>query len=106
MKKTHVVLVDDIDNSIEAVKTVNFALNGTSYEIDLSQDHVDEFEADFAKWVAAARKISGRGVRSARTSTGPKTADVRAWAKGQGIEISDRGRIPAPVLEAYLAAKA
>ena len=99
MKKQTTLLLDDIDGT-EAVKTVSFAFDGVQYEIDLSEEHLAEITADLEKWSAAARRVGGRrrvgAITSARLSS-----KMRQWAIEQGIEISDRGRIPAPVQEAY-----
>ncbi len=106
MKQTKTVLIDDVDGST-ADRTVSFSINGSSYEIDLSDAHADELAEDFGKWQAKARRVSGRvSTRSSRTHTVTRSSDsakVRAWAVEQGIKVSDRGRIPAAVVEQYRA---
>jgi hypothetical protein len=99
-----VLYVDDIDGS-EAEGTVRFGLGGTDYEIDLNKKHADQFAKAIGPYVAAARKVasSRRPARGTRTSRHDQSA-VRAWAREQGIKISDRGRIPADVLAQYQAA--
>ena len=109
-QKVQVLLVDDIDGG-EASETVNFALDGNNYEIDLSGKNATEMRDSFAKYVGAARKIgrssssSGRsGRRSGGTSTAmdrDQAAAIRSWAKKQGLKVSDRGRIPATIIEQY-----
>lgn len=109
-QKVQVLLVDDIDGG-EASETVNFALDGNNYEIDLSGKNADEMRDSFAKYVGAARKIgrssssTGRsGRRSGGTSTAmdrDQAAAIRSWAKKQGLKVSDRGRIPATIIEQY-----
>ena len=99
MKKQTTLLLDDIDGT-EAAKTVSFAFDGVQYEIDLSEEHLAEIAADFEKWGAAARRVGGRR-RTTSTSNAKLSANMRQWAVEQGIEISDRGRIPAPIQEAY-----
>ena len=114
-QKVQVLLVDDIDGG-EASETVSFALDGSSYEIDLSQKNAEELRDAFAKYVGAARKAgrasggsSGRSssAGSARRSGGgtgmdrDQAAAIRSWAKKQGLNVSDRGRIPATIIEQY-----
>ena len=100
-------LVDDLDGS-EADETVTFALAGRQYEIDLSGENAARLRDSLASFVAAARRGgSGRqssaAPRSARPAASDRehTAAVREWARQNGHEISDRGRIPHSVLEAY-----
>jgi hypothetical protein len=103
--KIAVTLVDDLDGSM-ADETVRFGVGGTEYEIDLSKKHATAFRARIGPFVEHARK-GGRGPtrRPARpTSTRERSSDIRAWAKAQGITISDRGRIPASVVAQYDAA--
>jgi hypothetical protein len=103
-QRTQVLYVDDIDGS-EAEGTVRFGLGGTDYEIDLNKKHTAQFAKAIAPYLAAARKApsSRRPARAARASRHDQS-EVRAWARGQGIQISDRGRIPADVLARYQAA--
>ncbi|MDR1634992.1 MAG: Lsr2 family protein [Bifidobacteriaceae bacterium] len=113
-QRVQVLLVDDIDGS-EATETVTFGLDGVTYEIDLSGPHADELRQGLAKWLESARRLPARGARSGR-STGRATArprraaantdiaKIRAWAREQGLEVSDRGRIPAPIRDAYYGA--
>ena len=107
-QKIQVLLVDDIDGS-KADETVTFALEGVSYEIDLTEEHAAQLREDFAKWVGAARKVSGRSTgrstrSSSRRSSSSDADTVRQWARANGHKVSDRGRIPASVREAYEAA--
>lgn len=83
--------------------TVRFAFDGTTYEIDLTPDERASFADVLAPYVGLARKVSGPRGRAAATS-GPPAREVRAWAVEQGLDVPARGRIPAPVLEAYRAA--
>lgn len=103
---TTVLLKDDIDGS-DADGTVYFALDGINYEIDLSAEHADALRESFAEWVAAARRATGRVSRrraGGRPQVSSDAREIRTWAREQGIEVSDRGRIPAPVREAWEAA--
>ena len=103
-KKIIVQLVDDLDGSA-AAETVTFALDGVSFEIDLSEENAAALRADLAKWVSSATRTGGR--RSARSSASrsaagsSEAARVRAWARAQGIEVSERGRVPAELKERY-----
>ena len=102
-QRMQVLYVDDIDGS-EAEGTVRFGLGGTDYEIDLNKKHADQFAKAIGPYIAAARKVvSSRRARGTRTPRHGQSA-VRAWAREQGIKISDRGRIPADVLAQYQAA--
>jgi Lsr2 len=103
-QRTQVLYVDDIDGS-DAEGTVRFGIGGTDYEIDLSKEHADQFAEAIAPFIAAARKVpsSRRAARGARAPRHDQSA-VRAWARDQGIKVSNRGRIPADVLARYQAA--
>jgi hypothetical protein len=96
-QKMHTLFIDDLDGS-EAQSTVRFGLNGTDYEIDLNSAHAQEFKTAVQEYVAAGRKVAGsprRAGRAARRdSTGPSPSAVREWAKSQGVEVRDRGRVP------------
>jgi len=103
--KIAVTLVDDLDGS-PAEETVRFGVGGTEYEIDLSKRNAGTFRAVLEPFVEHARK-AGRGSRRrpARPSSArERSSDIRAWAKAEGIAISDRGRIPASVVAQYDAA--
>jgi hypothetical protein len=105
-QKITVALEDDLDGG-PADETVRFAIGGTGYEIDLSTKNATAFRAQLAPFIAHARRV-GRGPRRrpGRTlSSRERSADIRAWAKEQGIEVSERGRIPASVAERYDAAQ-
>ena len=102
-QKVTVVLEDDLDGG-PADETVRFGIGGMQYEIDLSKKNVRAFRKQLAPFVEHARK-AGRAQRRARSqSTRRRSSDIRAWAKGQGIAVSERGRIPANVVEQYEAA--
>jgi hypothetical protein len=100
--------IDDIDGS-EAEGTVRFGLDGTEYEIDLSTSHAKELRNTLARYIQAARRSSGAGSRRARRERNvaadrPNSTEVRTWARDQGIEVKDRGRIPAEVVAKFRAA--
>ncbi|MDN4159733.1 histone-like nucleoid-structuring protein Lsr2 [Nocardioides abyssi] len=113
-QKIHIVLEDDLDGS-EATETVSFGLDGTSYEIDLNDENASALRESLATYVGHARKVSGarRGggrrssggsSTSANGSGGPTAKEVREWARENGYEVPDRGRVSAEVREAYDAA--
>ena len=98
-QKVNIVLVDDLDGT-EATQTVTFGLDGTTYEIDLNDANADALREAVSGYVGHARKVTGgRG-----GSSSSNTKDVREWAKAQGMEVSERGRISADVQQAYDAA--
>jgi hypothetical protein len=115
-QKVQIIKTDDLENSdVPADETITFALDGTTYEIDLSEQNAAELRDTFARYVGAARKVtrggSGRASGSGRSRpTGGGRMDreqagaIREWARKNGHNVSDRGRIPASVVDAYEAA--
>jgi hypothetical protein len=104
-QKVTVALEDDLDGG-PADETVRFGLGGNEYEIDLSTKNAIAFRRQLAPFVDHARK-TGRGQRrrpGRSASIRDRSGGIRAWAKSQGIAVSDRGRIPASVVEQYQAA--
>jgi len=108
-RTVHVDLVDDLDGS-QADETLAFAVDGKNFEIDLSTKHAKKLRSSLERYVKSARKV-GRGGRvlsgtRARTA-GSTQADraqnqaIRDWAKRQGIQLSDRGRIPGTIVAQY-----
>jgi hypothetical protein len=108
-------LVDDLDGTLLEVgvgETVLFSLDGVAYEIDLTDENAEALRDAFAPYIAAARPISRSTSGSPSTSSARKRrrtgqqdfSAVRAWAKENGHQVSERGRVPAAVLEAYEAA--
>ena len=106
-QRVQIILEDDFDGG-EADETVGFGLDGTDYEIDLSGANATKLRDALAPWVASARKASSgrRGRRTARQSSGPGSAEIRAWAQENGMQVSARGRVPAEIREAYAKAHA
>jgi len=105
-QKVNIVLVDDLDGT-EATETVTFGLDGTSYEIDLNDANAAALREALSGYVGHARKSSGGSRRRKSAGSSPSssnTKDVREWAKSQGMEVSERGRISADVQQAYDAA--
>ena len=105
-KVTQIIeLTDDIDGG-KADQTVSFAINGSNYEIDLSKKNASAFNKAIKPYLDSARKVRGTRGRTASAASGrgksrTDLGDIRAWAKSQGYEVSDRGRIPASVTDAY-----
>jgi Lsr2 len=104
-QRVTVALEDDLDGG-PADETVRFGLGGAEYEIDLSNKNATAFRKRLAPFIEHARKAGPRQRRRpVRTaSSRDRSGGIRAWAKGQGIAVSDRGRIPASVVERYKAA--
>jgi hypothetical protein len=109
-QKVTVTLVDDLDGS-QAEETVEFGLDGATYQIDLSGDNAGRLRESLTEYVDHARRAGGRKRVAGRPTVGraPRAASadreqnqaIRDWARKQGMKVSDRGRIPADVLEAY-----
>ena len=105
-QRVQILLEDDTDNSV-ADETVSFALDGVSYEIDLSTANAARLREDLSHWVLNARSAGGRrsaGRRRGSGSVAHKRANVsavREWARAQGMQVSDRGRVPGSVQDAY-----
>ena len=106
-QKVQVILVDDIDGG-PAEETLSFSLDGVSYEIDLSSANAAKLRESFAPYVGTARRVGGRSSagrgRGRRSSGDNRTAQIREWARANGHEVSERGRIAQTVLDAYEAA--
>ncbi|QPK81507.1 Lsr2 family protein [Schaalia sp. ZJ405] len=105
MKKTIVELIDDIDGTV-AERTVPFAFNGVTYEIDLSSEHIAEFTQAMERWIGAGRRTGGRVVvRSGQPVRQSEASKIREWAKDNGVEVNERGRIPAAIVAQYRASQ-
>lgn len=105
-KQTTVIMVDDLDGS-EADEQVEFTVDGKSYEIDLSAANSARLREALAPFISAARRTGGRRRSGSSVAASRPTTDreqnqaIREWAARQGLKISERGRIPSNVLEAY-----
>lgn len=101
-QKTLVILEDDLDGG-EADETVSFSLDGVAYEIDLSTKNAGKLRDSLAAYVGSARRVGGRAIRGkARPARiGARTSEIRDWARAQGLDVSERGRIPATIIEQY-----
>jgi len=107
-QKIQTLLIDDLDGS-EAEGTVRFGLDGTEYEIDLNAEHAQALREALARYVGSARRAGGGARRPARggrrtPAGGVDSTEVREWAKAQGIEVKDRGRVPADLVVKFKAA--
>ena len=105
-QRIQTLFIDDIDGG-PADGTVRFGLDGADYEIDLSGEHTDELRKALGKYIEHSRKVGGaasRSPRGLRTAPAIDTAKVREWAKGNGYDIKDRGRVPADLVAKYQAA--
>ena len=112
-QKVTVSLVDDLDGG-QADETVEFALDGVSYQIDLSNENAGELRDALSNFTTSARRAGGRkkpgprpGNKGAQPSGGSTSADreqnqaIREWARKRGLKVSDRGRIPSDIVEQY-----
>ena len=108
-KTTVTHITDDLDGSKDATE-VAFSFDGVDYTIDLSKKNAAAMAKAFKPYLDAATKVSGRNTPSRRTknsrASGPRKdlVTIREWARREGIEVSDRGRISAAVIEQYDAA--
>ncbi|GAA4640532.1 Lsr2 family protein [Actinoallomurus vinaceus] len=94
-------LIDDLDGD-EAEETVSFAVDGVMYEIDLSAENARILRDRLSPFVERARRAGGVRHQPSRAVAGRRrSADIRAWAKASGIDVNERGRIPATVVEQY-----
>jgi len=106
-QRVNIILVDDIDGG-DADETVTFGLDGSTYEIDLSSKNAAKLRDAVAPFVGHARKVGGRRNSSTRraagSGNGPSAREIREWARANGWNLSDRGRVAAEVRSAYEAA--
>ncbi|MBV9292701.1 MAG: Lsr2 family protein [Frankiales bacterium] len=113
-QRVQVILVCDVhDDETPGTQTVGFSLDGSSYEIDVCDQHAQELRDSFARYVGVARRASGRGPgrpsgggsgRRRRNRGSGDAARIREWARNQGLAVPERGRIPADLAERYAAA--
>jgi Lsr2 len=111
VQRTTVVVTDDLDGS-EGADTVTFAFEGVEYEVDLSKSNAKKLKKALTPYISAARRTGGRRSTGRRTPASPKrssspdTAAIREWARSQGLQVSERGRVPQSVRDQYAAANA
>lgn len=103
-QKVNVLLIDDIDGS-EADETVTFALDGKTYEIDLTEKNAAKLRKALEGYRVAARRVGkatpARKGAAPAAASGTPSAEIREWALKEGIPVTSRGRIPADIREAY-----
>ncbi|UGY94394.1 histone-like nucleoid-structuring protein Lsr2 [Streptomyces gobiensis] len=105
-QKIVTLYIDDLTGEeAEEAQTHTFSLDGVAYEIDLGPDSYEQMLQAFGPFLKAARKtgkVKGPGAaRRQAKAGGEDSAKIREWAKEHGYEVSDRGRVPANVREAY-----
>jgi hypothetical protein len=115
-QRVQVLLVCDVhEDETPATETVEFALDGSGYEVDVCEQHATELRESLATYVGVARRSGGRGALSPNRPTGRRSrrsrngggeaAQIREWARSQGLAVPERGRIPAELAEKYAAAQ-
>jgi hypothetical protein len=108
-QKIHIVLEDDLDGS-EATETVTFGLDGTTYEIDLNDKNAAALRDALAPYLGHGRKVgaaprrAGGRKSAAVAGGGPSAREIRDWARENGHDVPERGRVSAEVRSAYDAA--
>ena len=109
-QKTVVVMTDDLTGG-DASQTIHFSLDNTDYVIDLNDKNAAALRADFEKYIDAGRRHRADGAAKPKRgavvrgpATGVDTAAVREWARANGHEVSERGRVSKKIIEAYAAA--
>lgn len=102
-QRVQIILEDDIDGGT-ATETVTFGLDGVTYEIDLNEKNAASMREAFARYVGSGRRVAGRrssGTSSRGSSNKGELTKIREWARANGHQVSDRGRISQAVRDAY-----
>ncbi|HUB37538.1 MAG TPA: Lsr2 family protein [Streptosporangiaceae bacterium] len=105
VQKTVVTVVCDLphDGEIEGNETVSFSVDSSAYEIDVCSAHAKELHDIFSGYIEHARRVSV-GARRRKARTGPgreRSSEIRQWARERGEKVSERGRIPASIIQEY-----
>jgi hypothetical protein len=111
-QRVQITLVCDLHgDETPATETVDFGLDGSTYEVDLCQQHAGELRDRLAGFLGVARRPGGRGAQSSSGRGGRRrrnrgggsgeAAQIREWARSQGIAVPERGRIPADLAQRY-----
>ncbi|MEU1521048.1 Lsr2 family protein [Nocardia rhamnosiphila] len=101
-RKVVVTVIDDLDGASAAAETVSFGIDMVGYEIDLSEANARELRAGLDKWIPFARRVGGRSrVKGAAVGRQKDAKAVREWARHNGHDVPDRGRISSAVMQAY-----
>jgi hypothetical protein len=110
-QRTTVIVTDDLDGS-EGANTITFAYEGIEYAVDLSESNSKKLKKALDPYISAARKTGGkrpsgrRSTAAAGRSSSSDTAAIREWARSQGLQVSERGRVPQSLRDQYSAANA
>lgn len=104
-----ITLVDDIDGETDAVGQLSFFVDGQEYEVDLNEENMEHYKGQMAEHRAMLLELAdcGRPVRrqaplsAPRGRTKEQLDDIRSWARGQGHQVKDMGRIPEKIIDAY-----
>lgn len=97
-RETIINLIDDIDGS-KADVTIKYSFDGANYEVDLTDDHAEDFREYMQEWLDRSRRI-GLAANSQRGANS-ETAKIRDWARSQGIDVPTRGRLSEEIMKAY-----
>ena len=101
-RKTVVTIIDDLDGTEGGtVETVRFSLDGGDYEIDLSESNRIAFHDALAPYLSKARRVQQPARRTGRAGGASDAGLIRTWAKLNGVQVTERGRISAAVREQY-----
>jgi hypothetical protein len=106
VQKTVVTVVCDLphDGEVEGTETVSFAVDTTAYEIDVCVAHAKELHNFFNGYIEHARRVTSGVARRRKARTGPgreRSSEIRQWARERGDKVSERGRIPASIIQEY-----
>ncbi len=100
-QQVQIILIDDIDGG-PAVETIPFALDGVTYEMDLSAVNAARLRNAMAPFVGHARKVARSGNRRGKAGAQPnRSSEIRQWARSQGLKVNERGRIPAELVAKF-----
>lgn len=98
-RETIINLIDDIDGT-KADVTIKYAFDGNNYEVDLTDDHAEDFREHMQEWLDRSRRI-GQANNSARAGVNSETGKIREWAREQGIDVPQRGRLSDEIRKAW-----
>ncbi|MFI7642974.1 Lsr2 family protein [Nonomuraea sp. NPDC049400] len=104
-KRIQEILIDDLDGG--EAETAGFAIDGSSYEIDLSDLNAKKLRDALTPFVQHARRASVSTTRRRARGSGAsgmsreKSSEIRQWAKAHGLPVSERGRIASTVVVKY-----
>ena len=100
--------IDDLDGAVleDSVEMVRWSLDGREYEFDTSPGNARAFRDAVARYVQISRRVTANAPGSGKRGVAPAAPRViRQWARGNGVEVPDRGRVPAAVVDAFQAAR-